>query len=444
MSAGNLPDQFVTTACLCYDDPHFDHRSFHAQAQAMLHQNPWLSNANIWCAAAAGHVTAVTAFLDHDASLVNKPGPQGWPPLFCACYSRVQLTEPSQSTFEVARLLLDRGADPNAFTMKGNADERLDQTPHRYTALTGLFGGGPCGMANHPSHPRWRELAELLLDRGANPADEQALRITQDRQTTYGKLEILVRHGLPPAVMGRPLSLAVLAGDTESVKLLLAHHAPTGETFRATTPWRHAMHSGHLEIARLLEQAGAPVTQLNELEHFVSMCMAAVGIECSPDVLARAPKQLVLMASNTGRKEAVALVLDLGFDPNHLDEVTALHNAAGRGDQEIVRLLLARGASPTIREPFYDGTPVGWADFFDQGPTRDILLNEGDICLFDALDFNRLDRIPDILKRDPAALHRRFAECLTREPKPEDWQTPLARMEKRGNTEAIRILRQHA
>jgi ankyrin repeat protein len=443
-----LTDQFVSTACLCYDDPHFDHRSFHAKAFTMLQQNPWLAHADIWCAATAGNLAAVTGFLRQDEHLVSKPGPNGWSPLLCACYSRVQPLDPSHSTFQVAGLLLDRGADPNTFTMKGNCDQRLDQTPHRYTALTGLFGGGPCGMANHPSHPRWRDLADLLLTRGADPADQQALRITQDRETTYGKLEILLRHGLPPAAMGHPLSSAVLAGDVRSVRLLLAHQAPTGEPFRGKLPWRHAMDRGHLDIARMLEQAGAPVTQLDELEHFISMCMAGIKIDCTPELLSRAPRQLVLMASGTGRREAVELALDLGFDPNYLDEVTALHasaasgkeNAAGGNQQGIMRLLLSRGGSLTIREPFYDGTPVGWADFFDQRSMRDMLLDEGDICLFDALDFNRLDRIPDILQRDPAALNRPFAQCLSREPQPEDWQTPLQRMEKQGNAEAIRIL----
>jgi ankyrin repeat protein len=61
----------------------------------------------------------------------------------------------------------------------------------------------------------------------------------------------------------------------------------------------------------------------------------------------------VLKAVNAGRTEAVNLVLDLGFDPNWIDEVAALHSAAGGAKEEIVRLLLKRGASLAIREPFY-------------------------------------------------------------------------------------------
>jgi ankyrin repeat protein len=390
---------------------------------------------------------------------VNQPGPYDWAPLICACYSRVQPVDPEHSTFVVAKLLLDRGADPNAYTMKGNADERLDQTARRFTALTGLFGGGSTGMANEPPHPRWRPLAELLLDGGADPADEEALAINQDREGIHGKLEILLRHGLKPdartrranaggiTLLGRALSMAARTGDVESVKLLLAHQARTDEAFRGKTPWQHAMELGHVEIARLLEAAGAPVSELDDVAGFVSLCIAAdergarAMLERAPDLLARAPKDLVIRAVNGGRKEAVNLVLDLGFDPDWMDEITALHVAAGQ--EEILRLLLKRGASLTLREPFYDGTAIEWADFFDHRHTRDFLLNEGAICLFDALDHGRLDRIPDVLERDPAAIDRPFAECLSRKPRPQDWQTPLVRMVERGKAEAVGVLLEH-
>lgn len=307
-----LPDQFVSIACLCYDDPHYDHRTFQARAYEMLHQNPWLAEANIWCAATAGNRGAVQSFLDEDPTLVNRPGPHGWAPLLCACYSRVKPVDSKHSTLEVARLLLDRGADPNAFTLKGNVDERLDQTARRFTALTGIFGGGSTGLANEPPHPHWRELAELLLERGASPADEQALLINLD-----AALEPLLRHGLKPdatgrggiTLMGRALSMAARHGLTESVKLLLAHKARTDEAWRRKTPWQHAMEFGHLEIARLLEQAGAAVAELNDVARFVSLCLAAdergarAMLERAPDILARAPKPLVLRAVATGRIE---------------------------------------------------------------------------------------------------------------------------------------------
>lgn len=252
-------DEFVEVACLCYDDPHYDHRTFHARAHEMLRENPWLSEVNIWCAAAAGDTGAVRAFLDEQPELVNHPGPHGWAPVICACYSRVKSVNPAHSTFDVAKLLLEREADPNACTMKGNADERFSEKPGRFTALTGLFGGGSTGLANQPPHPRWRELAELLFAHGANPADEQALSINQD-----ACLEMLLRRGLRSdamrrdgvSLMGRALCEAARRGRSDQVRLLLAHHARTDEKFQGKMAWEHAMRLGRLEIARLLEEAG--------------------------------------------------------------------------------------------------------------------------------------------------------------------------------------------
>ena len=48
-----------------------------------------------------------------------------------------------------------------------------------------------------------------------------------------------------------------------------------------------------------------------------------------------------------------------------------------------------------------------------------------------------------MLARDPEALKRPFAKCLTREPKPADWHTPLVRMVERGKTAAVRVLLEH-
>src|SRR6267143_2834679 len=166
-----LANQFIDLACLCYDDPHYDHRSFHARAHELLARDPELAGANIWAAATAGNAHAVESFLGDGPQLVNRPGPHGWAPLLCACYSRVKPIDPRYSTYRVAKLLLDRGAEPNAYTMKHN-DPPGSARARRFTALTGVFGGGSTGLANQPPHPQWRELAELLLEHGAHPADE--------------------------------------------------------------------------------------------------------------------------------------------------------------------------------------------------------------------------------------------------------------------------------
>jgi ankyrin repeat protein len=80
------------------------------------------------------------------------------------------------------------------------------------------------------------------------------------------------------------------------------------------------------------------------------------------------PGVLSLMAKRND-VAAVKWLLDHGADPNarwaHWDaEVTPLHLAVMQDHVEIVRLLLAAGANPTIRDSKHDSDAVGWAEFF--------------------------------------------------------------------------------
>jgi ankyrin repeat protein len=138
------------------------------------------------------------------------------------------------------------------------------------------------------------------------------------------------------------------------------------------------------------------------------------------------------------------LLLELGFDPNYQEDNGAIHQAGVLAEnREILRALLDGGASLKLRDPWYDSTGIGWADFFNYTELRDELLNEPSVCLLDALDYGRLDRVAEILASDPEALERPFAKCISREAKAKDWQTPLARMVARGKTEAVRVLLEH-
>jgi len=80
------------------------------------------------------------------------------------------------------------------------------------------------------------------------------------------------------------------------------------------------------------------------------------------------PGALHLMAKR-GDDAAVKWLVDHGANPNahcaHGDaEVTPLHLAVMQDHVEVVRLLLAAGADPTIRDSKHDSDAVGWAEFF--------------------------------------------------------------------------------
>jgi len=71
------------------------------------------------------------------------------------------------------------------------------------------------------------------------------------------------------------------------------------------------------------------------------------------------------------RVEVIEWLLDHGADinrratfggPGHGQGITALHSAAESGRTDLVKLLIARGADPGIRDDLYHSTPMGWAE----------------------------------------------------------------------------------
>jgi ankyrin repeat protein len=70
--------------------------------------------------------------------------------------------------------------------------------------------------------------------------------------------------------------------------------------------------------------------------------------------------------------DGVALLIELGFDVNAINrleryhESAPLHEAAAKGNLEMIELLLANGADPNLRDGSYQSTPAGWAEQFGQ------------------------------------------------------------------------------
>lgn len=214
---------FLHLACLNY---HHDRPAFRERAREMLERDPSLAARDIWSAACAGEATEVARMLDADSSLVDARGGWfDWEPLLDATYSRIDA--PRRSTLDVARLLLERGANPDAHYRWGGEC--------RFTALTGAFGEGEQGPVNQPPHPEWEALARLLLEAGAGPNDGQGLynrMFSRDDRC----LELLLAHGLnrrhrlnwgpgTERVLDYQLSWAVRNQHVARVKLLVRHGA---------------------------------------------------------------------------------------------------------------------------------------------------------------------------------------------------------------------------
>ncbi|MGH9148369.1 MAG: ankyrin repeat domain-containing protein, partial [Vicinamibacterales bacterium] len=123
---------------------------------------------------------------------------------------------------------------------------------------------------------------------------------------------------------------------------------------------------------------------------------------------------------------------------------TPLHAAAFHGNNEAVNVLLKHGASPRTRDSRYCGTPAGWAAFAGHVETAHLIL-DGDIDIFDAINFDRADRVGDILDRDPGAIDRPFKTYASCAPREDQWWpapdcTPLAWAIAQHKQKVIRVL----
>lgn len=74
-------------------------------------------------------------------------------------------------------------------------------------------------------------------------------------------------------------------------------------------------------------------------------------------------------AARKGDAAAITQLLDQGVDVNTRFRygATALSYASDRGHLAIVKMLLARGANPNVKDTFYGATPLSWASSPAQG-----------------------------------------------------------------------------
>jgi ankyrin repeat protein len=245
-----------------------------------------------------GHTEVATSLLASGASLERSDADGVTPLLMSVLNGRLAL----------AQWLIDRGANVNAQDWYG-------ETPlWAAVDLRDVDLAGP-GRDNGVDRPAALALIQSILAHGANPNARTKESPPQRRWITrLGSLSWVDFTGQTSFLR------AALAGDVEVMRLLVEHHAdPNIATFNGTTP-----------------------------------LMAAAGVNWTVSQSYDEGPQALL--------DAVKLARSLGNDVNAMNDmgVTALHGAANRGSDEIIRFLVEQGATLDVADK-QGRTAMTWA-----------------------------------------------------------------------------------
>jgi ankyrin repeat protein len=422
----------------------------------ILTQMPELPRANLYTAVVCGELAEVDRLLGENPraavdrrqaagaardgtgeigdSLRRPLGPKLWEPLLFLCFTRLPLPAANDNALAIARTLLDRGADPNAFFMAGDS---------RYTPLVGVIGEGE---EDRPPHPHRDALARLLLERGAQPYDIQVVYNIGFRADVLWFLELIhefsVRAGRQAdwddpewSMLGMGgygsgarwhLGMAVRENDIELAEWCLAHGA-NPETPPAKDPRlpdkrlvEVAVRSGHLEMADLLERYGAkPVPRpMDPRQQFSNACFR-VDVEAARRLASEHPELLrqtdvIFKAVKSDRADVVRLLLDLGMSPDIEDDTKQrpLHMAGYDDAVQVGELLIARGAEIDPVESSWNNTPID-AAVYSQSPRMIALLGRHSRNIWNLVYTGAVERVRELLAADPSLARRVSAEGWT-------------------------------
>jgi uncharacterized protein len=387
-------------------------------AARLLARHPEIARDSIHTAVAVHDLEAVRNFLLKDPSLAHhRGGPDGWTPLLRLAYTRLPIEAVAQNAVEIATALLDYGADPKAAWSDGE---------NAFTVLTGVIGGGEGGQT---AHPQAEALARLLIARGADPFDFQALYNTSLGSDSTLWLELLWSESnkrgeagkwtTPPAQGVSPVDYLLgnaVPQHPRRTEWLLQHgaNANAANSYSKLPVMKHAVLAGAQDVIDLLVSHGAQRPTLSGEEMFLAAAMQG-DAPTMRQLAERHPEYLqsphaMFAAIQHRRTDIAQLLLEMGTSPSVADHrgFSALHLAANSDAAEIARLLIARGADVDPIERNYNSTPLGGANYHGRAEMVAILVplsrDIRGLCFAGAVE-----RLSELFATDPS-----LASAITR------------------------------
>lgn len=325
---------------------------------------------------------------DHPEWVTQHLPPLQVEPLFYVSYSAIhKLGEKYAHGLEaIVKELLSNGANPNVSYTK---------MPEKWT-LTALYGA--CGIANNPV------VARLLLEAGANPNDNESLYHSTEH-TDNECLKLLLAFNANPRKTNA-LPHCIDLENPKGVRLLLDHGADPNETLGANenalhwavkrersnevlelllnhcvdlefknnsgaTPYQYAVQMGNTKAAEFLASKGAN-QNLNVTAQFIAACMKADRntaesiMSKHPNIVSSLTKEESRALSDAawkGKKEALKLMLEFGFDMNAKGEhgASVLHFPCWHGRVDLVEIILRYKPNLEAFCSEFGCTPFAWA-----------------------------------------------------------------------------------
>lgn len=371
-----------------WDGGYYDDPSRWKYAARILQRHPEIVRGNIHAACVSGDLAEVERILEaRPAAASERSTFDAQLPLEYLCYGRLPIAATNANAVAIATALLDAGS-PCQHPLP-------DDNRAHFQPLTGAIGAGEAGQ---PPHPQAEALAALLIERGADPYDTQALYNTSlggddpfwldflysrcaQRGETHKWTEPSTRWPQSPMV-DFLLIMAVHGNHTRRTQWALSHGA--NPRCRHSYPaagnvHTHAIVNGYTQIADLLLQFGAVADALDGQQAFQAACIrldrdvARTLADSHPEYLLN-PDPL-LLAATRDLKEVAELLLELGMSADVADATNfrPLHAAAGHDCVRVGTLLIERGAEIDPRETRFNSTPLGWAIHRNQRRMMDIL-----------------------------------------------------------------------
>jgi len=301
---------------------------------------------------------------------------------------------------EIARLLVSRGAtyDLTVAAALGDIDNvrsMLDAQPERIRE-TRPSGRRPLSAAIEMGH---YDIARLLLERGTDPNWEEPTA-TKGRAlhsaANAGQLELvelLLAHGADPNSGIDSSGNAWFAASTSEVRKLLESHGATNDPYdyhwleEANANPRRLLEGPHslsrlgaaftmivsddrVDLLSRLLEAGIRIPPVvtgcqGYLLHNAGMLRTLLESGMTPNLMNWQHQTLLHMVSNSNNLDLAAMLLDAGADINAIDEdycSTPLGCAARKNALQMAEFLLSRGAAIHLPADKPWATPLAWAE----------------------------------------------------------------------------------